>query len=105
MAGLLSGYLSMIADAASKKRDAEKLELMDGSDLYIVAQQLVANGEWPIMQLQGCMYLILAPSPYSQKDFINYISLDCCQHFVRGWVRQVLVKPIRDKRIVIRRKG
>ena len=63
MAGLLSGYLSMIADAASKKKDAEKLELMDGSDPYIVA-----NGEWPMMQLQVCMYLILAPSPYSQKD-------------------------------------
>ena len=50
----------MIADAASKKRDAEKLELMDGSDPYVLA-----NGEWPMMQLQVCMYLILAQSPYS----------------------------------------
>ena len=72
MAGLLSGYLSMIADAASKKRDAEKLELIDGSDPYVVA-----NGEWPMMQLQVCMYLILAQSPYSQKDFLNYVSLEC----------------------------
>ena len=71
MAGLLSGHLSMIADAASK-RDAEKLEIMDGSDPYVVA-----NGEWPMMQLQVCMYLILAQSPYSQKDFLNYISLEC----------------------------
>ena len=34
MAGLLSGYSSTIADAASKKRYAEKLELVDGIDPY-----------------------------------------------------------------------
>ena len=57
---------------------------------------------WPaITQLQVCMYLILAPSPYSEKDLLHYKSLDCYQNFVRGWVRQVLVKPVRDKRIVI----
>lgn len=104
MAGLLPGYSSTIADAASKKRYAEKLELVDGIDPYEVAK-----GDWrddvdlwpAITQLQVCMYLILAPSPYSEKDFLNYKSLDCYQNFVRGWVRQVLVKPVRDKRIVI----
>ena len=104
MAGLLSGYSSTIADAASKKRYAEKLELVDGIDPYEVAKRDWQDNVdlWPaITQLQVCMYLILAPSPYSEKDFLNYKSLDCYQNFVRGWVRQVLVKPVRDKRIVI----
>ena len=105
MYGLLSGYSSTIVDAASRKRyaESEKLELVDGIDPYEVAK-----GDWQddvdlwpaITQLQVCMYLILAPSPYSEKDFLHYKSLDCYQNFVRGWVRQVLMKPIRDKRIM-----
>ena len=34
MAGLIPQYSSMIADEASKKRYAEKLELVDGIDPY-----------------------------------------------------------------------
>ena len=60
MAGLLSGYSSTIADAASKKRYAEKLELVDGIDPCEVAK-----GDWQddvdlwlaITQLQVCMYV------------------------------------------------
>ena len=39
--------------------------------------------------------------PLLRKRFPQLQSLDCYQNLVRGWVRQVLVKPIRDKRIVI----
>ena len=39
--------------------------------------------------------------PLLRKRFPQLQSLDCYQNFVQGWVRQVLVKPIRDKRIVI----
>ena len=80
MAGLLSGYSSTIADAASKKRYAEKLELVDGIDPYEVAKRDWQDNVdlWPATtQLQMCMYLILALSPYSEKDFLHYKSLDC----------------------------
>lgn len=47
------------------------------------------------MYIRMCMYLILSPSPYSHKD---NKSLDSYQCFV---VRQVFVKPVGNKRIVI----
>ena len=47
------------------------------------------------------MYLILTPSPYTENDLLNFKSLDCYQNFVKGWVREVLVKSVEDKRIVI----
>ena len=47
------------------------------------------------------MYLILTPSPCTEKDLLTYKSLDCYQSFVCGWMRQVLVKSVDDKRIVI----
>ena len=34
---------------------------------------------------------------------MNYKSLDSYQNFVKGWVRQVLVRPVRNKRILIGR--
>ena len=71
MARLVSGYSSTIADAASKRRYAEKLELMGGIDSYEVAKGNWQDDVdlWPaITQLQVCMYLIIAPSPYSEKD-------------------------------------
>ena len=41
MVGLIPGYSSTIADAASKKRYAEKLKLVGGIDPY-----KVAKGDW-----------------------------------------------------------
>ena len=66
----------MIADMASKKRYAEKLELVDRIGLYEVNKVIDKTVDlWPaITQLQLCMYLILAPSPYSEKDFLDYKS-------------------------------
>ena len=80
---------------------------MDGIDPYEVAKGIWQDDVdlWPeITQLQVCMYL---PHPSSEsllrKDCLNLKSLDCYQNFVRGWVRQVLVKPVCDKQIVIRK--
>ena len=49
------------------------------------------------------MYLILSPSPYSERDTMNYKSLDSYQNFVKGCVRRVLVRPVGNKRILIGR--
>ena len=73
MAGLVPGYSSTIADAVSKRRYTEKLKFVGGIDPYEVAK-----GNWQddvdlwsaIMQLQVCMYLILALSPFSEKDWL-----------------------------------
>ena len=57
---------------------------------------------WPaVTHIHACMYLILTPSPYSETVLLNFKSLDCYQNFVNGWVRQVLVKSVDDKRIMI----
>ena len=37
----------------------------------------------------------------TRKDMLNYKSLDCYQNFVKGSVRNVLVKEVADKRVVI----
>ena len=58
---------------------------------------------WPHVYV--CMYLILTPSPYTEKDMLNYKSLDSYQNFAKGWVRPVLVKAIGNKRIVISKVG
>ena len=48
---------------------------------------------------------VYVPHPSSElllrKRFPQLQSLDCYQNFVRGWARQVFVKTICDKRIVI----
>ena len=57
---------------------------------------------WPaIMHVHVCMYLILTPSPSSERDMLNYKSVDSYQNFIKGWVRQVLVRGVGNKRIVI----
>lgn len=49
------------------------------------------------------MYVSHTPSPYTDKDMLNYKSLDCYQNFTKGWVSNVMVKEVDDKRMVIGR--
>ena len=104
MAGLLSGYSSTIADAASRKRYAEELELVGRIDPYEVAKGRLAR-RCRLAASNHATSGVYVPHPSSEsllrKGFLQLQSLDCYQNFVRGWVRQVLVKPVRDKRIVI----
>ena len=69
---------------------------MDGIDPYEIAKEWEDDVNlWPaVTHVHVCMYLILTPSPYSQSDLLNYKSLDSYQTFVKGWVRQVLVKSV-----------
>ena len=53
---------------------------------------------WPaVTHVHVCMYMILTPSPYTENDKI----LDSYQNFVKGWLREVLVKPLGSKKIII----
>ena len=48
------------------------------------------------------MYLLDNPSPYTEEDLMNYKSLDCYINFVSGWVREVFVRKVNDKRVVVK---
>ena len=88
--GLIPAYCTTIADADSRKRYADKLELVNGIDPYEIRRSEWQDNVdlWPaITHVHVCMYLILSPSPYT-KDLLNYKSLDCYQNFVQGWVRE-----------------
>ena len=57
---------------------------------------------WPaITYVHVCMYLILCPSPYTNDDLLNYKSLDSFKNIQNGWVREVLVKEVNNKRVMI----
>ena len=57
---------------------------------------------WPaITFVHVCMYLILNPSPYTTDDMLNYKSLDSFKNFQNGWVRELLVKEVNERRIMI----
>ena len=47
------------------------------------------------------VYLILNPSPYTTDDMLNYKSLDSFKTFQNGWVRELLVKEVNERRIMI----
>ena len=103
--GLIPRYAStVLSDEDSKKRYKNKLQLINGLDPYEIPKREWKDDVelWPaITHIHACMYLILTPSPYTENDLLNFKSLDCYQNFVKGWVREVLVKSVDDKRIVI----
>ena len=102
--GFIPGYASTIADAECKQRYAEKLKLLNGHDPYELPREEWKDNidMWPaITYVHVCMYLILYPSPYTNDDMLNYKSLDSFQNFQNGWVREVLVKEVGERKIII----
>ena len=49
------------------------------------------------------VYAILCTSPYTKDDILNYKSLDSFENFQTGWVREVLVKEVSERKIIIRK--
>ena len=102
--GFIPGYASTIADAECKQRYAVKLDLINGHDPYKLPREEWQDNidMWPaIAYMHVCMYLILYPSPYTKDDMLNYKSLDSFQNFQNGWVREVLVKEVSERKIII----
>lgn len=97
------GYADSLDDDQSKARYADKLgAYLSGIDPY---EEVHWNDDvefWPaVTSLHVCMYLILYPSPYTNEEMLNYKSLDSFRNFQNGWVREVLVKEVGNKRLVI----
>ena len=88
-AGFFPGYYEGITDSQSKKRYKEKLEVVKLDPYEVKRADWEDDVElWPaVTHVHVCMYLILTPSPYTDKDMLNYKSLDCYQNFTKGWVR------------------
>ena len=94
---LLPGYYSSLQDQRAKERYSEKLKVIDGMDPYEIPRESWNDDVdlWPaITQIHVGLYLLLNPSPYTNKDLQNYKSMDCYVNFVSGWVRELLVKQI-----------
>ena len=101
---LMTGYADGIVDKTSKDRYLEKLRLINGQDPYELSMKEWKDDTslWPsITYIHVSMYLIFLPSPYTKEDMLNYKSLDSFQNFQSGWVREVLVKEINQKKLVI----
>lgn len=100
---LLGGYFSAMKEVEGKKRYQDKLKLIDGIDPYETdkSEWLDDVDLWPsISHIHVGMYLLHTPSPYTGEDLLNYKSLDCYRNFLSGWVREVMVKVVGNKRIV-----
>ena len=101
---LLGGYLAALRDREGRERYHKKLSVTGGVDPYEVPRNEWMDDVdlWPaITYIHVGMYLVLTPSPYTNEDLLNYRSLDCYVNFVSGFVREVLVKALGDRRIVI----
>ena len=101
---LLGGYLAALRDREGRERYCKKLSVTGGVDPYEVPRNEWMDDAdlWPaITYIHVGMYLVLTPSPYTNEDLLNYRSLDCYVNFVSGFVREVLVKALGDRRIVI----
>ena len=61
---------------------------------------------WTFGLIHVGMYLVFSPSPYTGDDLFNYKSMDCYKNFLSGWVREILVKAVDEKkRVVIAKVG
>ena len=103
---LLGGYFSALKDVDGKKRYQDKLKLLEGLDSYETTRSewLDDVDLWPnITHIHVGMYLLHTPSPYTGDDLLSYKSLDCYLNFLAGWVKEVLVKVLENKRIVVAR--
>ena len=101
---LLPGYSETIRDQAAKERYVEKLKILKGEDPYELSRDCWKDDIdlWPATtHIHIGLYLLLNPSPYSAEDLQNYKSLDCYTNFTSGWVREVLVRVIDAKRLII----
>ena len=101
---LLPGYLATLKEQKGKQRYLEKLKILDGVDPYEISKSDWIDDVdlWPgVTYIHVGMYLLLGPSPYSSEDLLNYKSLASYVNFTSGWVRQILVKVIANKRVVI----
>ncbi len=101
---LLPDYRDTLTDHNSRQRYQEKLKLINDIVPYETLREDWTDDVdlWPCTSyINVGMYLLFSPSPYTQEDLENYKSLECYQRFIAGWVRDVLVKPVADKRIVV----
>ena len=101
---LLPGYFVSMQDSDGKGRYIDKLSVLEGFDPYESerSQWLDDVDLWPsITHIHLAMYLLCTPSRYTGEELLNYKSLDCYINFVSGWVREVLVKTLDDKRVVL----
>lgn len=98
-------YAASLQSNDSIKQYKEKLELIGGIDPYEMTRNEWMDGVdlWPsITSVNIAMYLLITPSLYTGNDLLNYKSMHCCNHFLSGWVREILVKvPKDDVRFVI----
>ena len=95
---------SSIRDKEGQRRYMEKLSIIGGFDPYESERNECQDDVdlWPsATYIHLGMYLLVNPSPYTGEDLMNYKSLDCYINFVSGWVREVFVRKVNDKRVII----
>ena len=72
----------------------KKLELINRKDRYEMPSEAWKDNMnlWQGMTyVHVGMYLVFQPSPHNGEDLINYMGLECYQHFTAGWVREIIV--------------
>ena len=107
MAKFLAGYASEIADEDCRKRYEEKISNI-GMDPYDAdkASFLIMWTFGLLLQVSIWHVLIIFPQSLTGDDLLNYKSMDCYKNFLSGWVREILVKAVDEKkRVVIAKVG
>ena len=102
--GLLPDFYSNLTSKDPKIRYREKLTLIKSLHPYEIPKNewLDDTEKWPwVSYTHVGMYLLLSESPYTKDQLLNHKSLDSCERFAVGWVREVLVKEFAEKRLMI----